>query len=162
MPKPAANNQRKVEQYTDYVARIERSALSYGVNNYHQKYEQPFPNSRLLLLFGTMLLPKNVFGWALVVTLVGREPQPDTPEPETLRPHVAHLERHGEQLGAYAAVAPDYVPTLSSAYHDRRLHLFYGRGPKLFRNSSLLTSISFENEPRFVEYWGEPLPSFPG
>lgn len=159
MRKPSKKSRRRAIEYEDFVARIERTALSYGINNYHQKHERPYPNRRSLHLFGRVLLPSAMLGMPLEVTLTNREPQPDVSKPETLSSHVAHLEKYRDQLRVYAQVPPDYLPTLSTAFHDKRLAIFYGRGPRLRRGSSLLTGISFEEERYFVDYWGEPLPA---
>ena len=157
MRKSVKKPRSRMVEYEDYIARVERTALSYGINNYHQKHEQPYPNRRSLHLFGRMLLPSEMVGMSLEVTLTNREPQPDVPKPETLSAHVAHLDKHGDQLRLYAQVPPDFLPTVSAAFHDRRLAIFYGRGPRLFRGFSFLTDISFEDERYFVGYWGEDL-----
>jgi len=159
MAKSVKKGRRRTIEIEDYVARIERTALSYGINNYHHKHEQPYPNRRSLHLFGKLLLPPSLLGMSLHVTLTNREPQSDAPEAATLSRHVAHLEKHGDGLSLYAQVPADYLPTLSAAFHDGRMSIAFGRGPALHRGFAFLTDISFDEERYFVDYWGEPLPS---
>ncbi len=51
---------------------IERSALSYGINHYHHKRDEPRPYSRSLKLFGRMEYPETMRGATLEVWLIGK------------------------------------------------------------------------------------------
>lgn len=145
-------------EIVDYVARIERSSLAYGLNNHRAKHMPLRPHGRLLLLYGRLVLPEALFGLPFDVVLQGDTPQPVEPE-EELSAHVGTLTKTGDNNSVFAIVPPDFIPALSAAFHDGRMSLVHARGPALKRGYAPLIGLKFEDVAYFEDHWGEAIPS---
>lgn len=107
MSKRKVTGKRKRPEYTDYVASIERTALSYGRRLHHLKWERPRPNSRRLYLFGRLLLPLKLRDVGFEALLFGDTPLADEPD-ELTDKSVAVVQKHGDTLHLTAHVPPDF------------------------------------------------------
>jgi len=151
-----AKKKRPVE-IVDFVAAVDRTALSYGRSHHHLKWEKVRPNKRALHLYGRMLLPRSIEGLEFEAALYGDAGLVEELDSVDTR-SVALLQKRGDTVQVTARVPPDFVVALSAAYHDGRLGLCVGRGPPTLRGTSLLINIDFEDRVQFESYWGEPLP----
>lgn len=153
---PPKCSQRAKIEVEDYIALVEGTALSFGINHYYDKWAAPRPYSRALHVYGRMALPTPLAGLQMEALLLGDPDLSDMPA-KLESSNVAYIKRYGDEVHITASVPVDFISTLSSAFHDGRLHIVNGRGPKLHRGASLLVGLHFEQRAHFEEYWGETI-----
>lgn len=113
------------------------------------------PYSRSLYLYGELVQPKQIAGTRMNTLLIGDPALQEMPQME-LGATVGTISKRGDELQFFAEVPIEFVPSLSAAFHDKRLQILYGRGSPLRRGTSLLTYIGFHDRAEFESEWGEP------
>jgi len=152
----ARKRKKQQEEVVDYIAIIDRTELHYSINQHRFGRSRVKPYHRSLYLYGEMAHPKQIAGAKVNALLLADPSLVEMPERE-IGLLVGTIMKQGGEFQFVVEAPIEFIATLSTAFHDRRLQILWGRGSPLKRGNSLLIDVSFRDRQSVEDEWGEPL-----
>jgi hypothetical protein len=133
-------------KFESTVIEVERQELSYALWQ-HEERSPVGPINRMLTLYGRVLIGEpKLRQLPAVVVLFGKDSDQVTSENAR---GVAVLRKTRDRADVTASVPIDFMATLSHAFHDGRISIVQGWGPRTVRNVAVWTSLTFGSRAEF-------------